>query len=234
MTQIKYGQLISDARGSTAGMTFTRNRTGSVMRTKKMGVRPNSQSQNDVKVFLSKSASAWKLLVPSHVKEWNLYAAGMSQKNRLGDNTKMTGFNYFCKIAAMRLRAGLDIEPSYRPIFKGNIFTDFEFLRNNVGNAMSIRANSVPAQTVYLTVASSPLVPLTQTLKKHDLRIISQIEITTDNTQVITSGYEEIFGQYRMNQPGDGLKQILLMHWMWDIVDGTGNGVEWCVEAFER
>ena len=105
---IKYGPLVSDASGSTGGVTIARNRFGPYMRSRTTPVNPNTDRQTSVRAIMAFLAEQWRESPMTSIIRgaWETYAASFNWKNRLGQAVQLTGFNAFCMCNGALINAG--------------------------------------------------------------------------------------------------------------------------------
>lgn len=220
MTQIKFGQLISDARGSTAGMTFTKNKSGSVMRTKKNACQPDSDKQGTVKKLFAEASFLWSTLTVIQKSYWNMKAAQYPHRNMIGDTSPLSGFNFFVQSMTMQLRHGLTPVLDRAPIVNPSIWKDYTFTRDPATNALAFTSNTKPAQDVYMNIFLEPLRPKNKPFRRSALRLVHSFVIDSAKTTNITPYYEATFGTLSaLDPPADFL--LLAQHsWFWYIVSG--------------
>ncbi len=107
MALVRYGGGIVQMSGSIAGDTFARNRYGNYVRARTKPVNPNTALQQQVKGALAYITTMWsQTLTANQRAAWNLYAANVAMKNRLGEVINLTGFNHFIRSATFRKRYG--------------------------------------------------------------------------------------------------------------------------------
>lgn len=103
---VKYGAGIVDARGSIAGMTASRNKSGAYMRARVKPVNPKSVRQENARAIVTFFAEHWhEDLTEVQRGLWETYAAAVSMKNGLGETINLSGFNHFirCNCAFRRI-----------------------------------------------------------------------------------------------------------------------------------
>jgi len=130
MALVKYGGGIIQMSGSIAGSTFARNRFGNYARAKTKPVNPNScghsllgvddsVSQAHVRAALAMLTARWSQVVTSAQRTaWNLYAASVSMKNRLGEAVNLTGFNHYIRSNAACAAAGYTLVDAGPTVFE--------------------------------------------------------------------------------------------------------------------
>jgi len=118
MALIKFGPGIVDARGSVAGVVFSKNSTSNYMRARKVPVNPRmahsklARDSEDGTQALVRAAMAalsvqWSQVASATQRtSWELYATNVVMKNKLGEAIKLSGFNHFMRSNAVRLQNG--------------------------------------------------------------------------------------------------------------------------------
>jgi hypothetical protein len=87
--------LLSDARASVGGATFSKNRGGNYIRAKVAPVQPRSVAQQTVRANLSVLAGMWKSLSAADVAGWNTLAGTITLKDSLGNSYSPSGIDLF-------------------------------------------------------------------------------------------------------------------------------------------
>lgn len=106
---IKFGHLISDARGKLNGTVFSRNTYGAYMRAKVTPVNPQTSFQAAVRNRLSDASQAWRGITEDERTGWNAIAVQFTRSNIFGDNVPLTGFNLFVRLNRNLLEIGLPL-----------------------------------------------------------------------------------------------------------------------------
>lgn len=98
MALVKFGAGVIQMSGSIAGVVHARNRFGNYVRPRTKPVNPNSDRQEAAKAIVSYLAEYWHQdLTAVQRNLWNVYAAAIAMKNRLGETVHLTGFNHFIR-----------------------------------------------------------------------------------------------------------------------------------------
>lgn len=109
MALIRYAEG-QQRSGSIGGSTYSRNRFGQYIRARSKPVNPNTDAQNDVRTNFRQLMEAWsQSLNDTQRTAWSTYAQAITWKNKLGDDTKLTGPMHYLRSNAARLAAGLPI-----------------------------------------------------------------------------------------------------------------------------
>jgi hypothetical protein len=105
MALVKFGGGVIDMRGSIAGNTFARNRSGNYVRARTKPVNPNSVLQVAMRTYMAFLTSRWHDTISASQRiAWNSYANAVSMKNRLGESTFLSGFNHYIRVNTVRLQ----------------------------------------------------------------------------------------------------------------------------------
>lgn len=105
MANVKFGGGVVSMVGSIGGTTFARGPHGAYARARVDPTNPNSSGQQIVRGHFSSAASAWAGITDAQRAAWELYAANTPVQNRLGEQTFLSGYNWYCACNAQRLRA---------------------------------------------------------------------------------------------------------------------------------
>jgi len=116
MALVRYGAGIIQMSGSVAGDVHARNRFGNYIRPRTKPVNPHSTRQEAARAIVSYLAEYWHQdLDDTQRGLWNVYAAAVAMKNRLGETIHLTGFNHFIRTNAAQKGMGeteIDAAPS--------------------------------------------------------------------------------------------------------------------------
>lgn len=98
MALIEFGAGVVGMAGSIAGTTFARNRSGAYARARTKPINPNTAAQVAVRSALAFLTDQWaNTLTAVQRAAWNLYAANVIMKNRLGQAINLSGFNHYIR-----------------------------------------------------------------------------------------------------------------------------------------
>ena len=110
MALVKYGGGIIGMSGSIAGNTFARNRSGNYVRSRTKPVNPRSALQSLVRAAISLMTVRWAVTLSGAQRiAWNLFAANVGMKNKLGETINLSGFNHYIRSNSLLSRSGLTI-----------------------------------------------------------------------------------------------------------------------------
>lgn len=140
--------ILSEARGSMGGATFSRNGNAAYARAKAIPVNPRSASQLINRAVLTAITSNWRLLSSPQREAWKALALTVPYQNSVGDTAYYSGFQLYMKLNLVFFQqngAPLNNAPASAPTFPAYIigagtaeqdaitFSDFSL---NVGTAL--------------------------------------------------------------------------------------------------
>lgn len=85
MAKIKFGMMMTDARGKLGGQVFSKNRGGAYVRTKVTPTNPQSVNQSVVRQLFGTIAQAWSALSNAVRAEWNTAVEAWKTTDIFGD-----------------------------------------------------------------------------------------------------------------------------------------------------
>lgn len=107
MALIKFGGGVVGMAGKIAGTVFARNRYGQYARSWSKPVNPKTDRQTGARARIGLLGAAWAVeLTEEQRAGWNVYAANVPMKNRLGETMNLSGFNQYCRTNGVLLAIG--------------------------------------------------------------------------------------------------------------------------------
>jgi len=108
MALVRYGGGIIQMSGSIAGNTYARNRYGNYARARTKPVNPNTELQQAIRGIITALTTRWSQTLTSDERTaWNLYAANVAMKNKLGETVRLSGFNHYIRSNSVRVHSGI-------------------------------------------------------------------------------------------------------------------------------
>lgn len=98
MAKIKFGMMMTDARGKLGGQVFSKNRGGAYVRTKVTPSNPQTAFQVAQRALLSTFSQAWRALTEAQREAWNGAVSNYATTNVFGDLVNPTGAQLHTKI----------------------------------------------------------------------------------------------------------------------------------------
>lgn len=107
MALIKFGMMMTDARGKLGGQVFTKTRSGATIRTKVTPANPNTSAQSLARSRFGLISSEWRLLDEADRATWNSAVSNYSKTNIFGDTYLPSGKNLFVSLNSNLLSVGI-------------------------------------------------------------------------------------------------------------------------------
>lgn len=112
MALVKFGGGVTQMSGSIGGTAFARNASGNYARARTKAVNPSSSLQVARRTALAYWTEYWHETATAPQRTaWATYANAVVMKNRLGESTKLSGFNHFVRVNTIRTLTALTITP---------------------------------------------------------------------------------------------------------------------------
>lgn len=106
MAIIKFGMMMTDARGKLGGQVFTKTRSGATVRTKVTPTNPQTAAQQTSRAVLGNLSTAWRALTEEQRQGWNAAVDGFQRTNIFGDAYSPSGKNLFVGLNANLAQTG--------------------------------------------------------------------------------------------------------------------------------
>lgn len=114
MAKIKFGMMMTDARGKLGGQVFSKNRGGAYIRTKVTPSNPRSLDQQSNRALLGSLSQGWSALTDEQRATWNAAVPNWARTNIFGDSHNPSGKNLYVQLNKNILAVGLtaiDVAP---------------------------------------------------------------------------------------------------------------------------
>ena len=106
MAKIKFGMMMTDARGKLGGQVFSKNRAGAYVRTKVTPSNPRTSTQMISRSILGLLSASWSGLTDVQRRAWNSAVNDWQKTDVFGDSRKPTGKNLFTGLNKELLQSG--------------------------------------------------------------------------------------------------------------------------------
>lgn len=108
MAKVKFGMMMTDASGKLGGQVFSKNRSGSYVRTKVTPSNPQTPAQQQIRATLGAISSAWSGLTDAQRASWNGAVNDWKKTDIFGDLKNPTGKNLFTSLNINLVSVGED------------------------------------------------------------------------------------------------------------------------------
>lgn len=193
MAKIKFGMMMTDARGKLGGQVFSKNRGGAYIRTKVTPSNPQTQAQAQVRSNLATLSSSWNSLTASQIAQWNGSVDDWTSTDVFGDIKKPTGKNLYVKLNVNLLNSGQNVIPTPPAKMELPALVDIDVDVTTATNKVEIDGLPVFASVKYQIEACAP-VPRGVNFVKNKFRVISYATQATAGVVDVSSAYINKFG----------------------------------------
>lgn len=107
MAKIKFGMMMTDARGKLGGQVFSKNRSGAYIRSKVTPTNPQTTFQSIVRQQFGALSQAWSALTSDERLSWDNGVSQFSRTDVFGDIRNPTGKNLYLRLNQVLGNAGL-------------------------------------------------------------------------------------------------------------------------------
>lgn len=107
MAKIKFGMMMTDARGKLGGQVFSKNKAGAYIRTKVTPTNPQTSFQSSVRALFAGISAQWSGLTESVRAGWNNAVQDWASTDVFGDLKSPTGKALFQQLNNQAQSAGL-------------------------------------------------------------------------------------------------------------------------------
>lgn len=193
MAKIKFGMMMTDARGKLGGQVFSKNRSGAYVRTKVSPVNAQTARQTFVRSLLSSISQAWSGLTQEVRAGFDGAVAQWSTTDVFGDIKNPTGKNLFTRLNINLVNAGLAQITDVPDKLDVPSFGDF--VAEDDTGALALSGFPVDANARLVVFATAPQSAGTS-YYKGKYRQIGSYPVVTSALIDITSDYVAKFGAY--------------------------------------
>lgn len=198
MARIKFGMMMTDARGKLGGQVFSKTRSGATVRTKVTPTNPQTTAQALARALFGTISQAWRNLTDDDRATWNSATQDIAKTNVFGDQYFSSGKNYFQEVNTNLESVGLarlDQAPLVvAPLVV--IATSMEAHLNAGDPELDIEYDSpAPGGTGYIIYEATPIASAGRKNFSGKFRRIAQSLSTTYPTAAaLGTAYVNVFG----------------------------------------
>lgn len=193
MAKIKFGMIVTDGRGKLGGQVFSKNRSGSYIRTKVTPVNPQTTVQQLVRASFGALSQAWSGLGANTIKQWNEAVSSWSKTDIFGDLRNPTGKNLYVRLnqqLSVSLQPGITTPPAKLEMVQGIVTQAIVDATANTINFTGIYSGG----DANIMVFATPPLSAGTSYVKNQLRAIYPTLASSFDDAVCYSQYELKFG----------------------------------------
>jgi hypothetical protein len=193
MAKIKFGMMMTDARGKLGGQVFSKNRAGAYIRTKVTPTNPQTSAQAQVRSNLATLSTGWNSLTAPQIAQWNGSVEDWASTDVFGDIKKPTGKNLYVKLNVNLLNSGQSAIVTPPAKIELPALVDIAVDVTIATGTLEIDGLPVFADGVYQVEACAP-VPRGVNFVKNKFRVISYETQATAGVVDVSTAYINRFG----------------------------------------
>lgn len=196
MAKIKFGMMMTDARGKLGGQVFSKNRSGAYVRTKVTPVNPQTTAQQANRSLLGTLSALWSALTEAQRDAWNSAVEQWQKTNVFGDLSKPTGKNLFTGLNKVLLANFPAADYMVLPPAKAE-FAAFQIVSASFAaglGAKTITLTGFNPTTNFQVRATAPLTAGTSYFKNLLRSMGEAITVSPEGILTVTGGYNATFG----------------------------------------
>lgn len=193
MAKIKFGMMMTDARGKLGGQVFSKNRAGSYIRTKVTPVNPQTAAQMASRQLLGSLSAGWNALSASAIAAWNEAVDNWKSTDIFGDIKVPTGKNLYTALNKNSLGAGGSVIALPPEKMELDIISEVAAEFDLTSGTLSLDITTVPANHI-LQVWATPAVNEGVSYIKNKLRVIANVPAGAVNAASLDTSYRAKFG----------------------------------------
>ena len=193
MAKMKFGMMMTDARGKLGGQVFSKNRGGAYVRTKVTPSNPQTLAQSIVRSNLGTISQAWNSISPQQIADWNSAVDNWKSTDIFGDIKIPSGKNLFTKLNVNLLNTlqpiVLDVPEKTAVSVTPDIIVNYD----TTTPAWAF-PNLPPLTTGQYQIEATPAVPNGVSYVKNRFRVVAIANTSTLAQTEMLSGYAAKFG----------------------------------------
>lgn len=193
MAKIKFGMMMTDARGKLGGQVFSKNRAGAYVRTKVTPSNPRTISQMESRSILGTLSAGWNALTDAQRASFNNAVESWQKTNIFGDMVKPTGKNLYTSLNKNLLQAELspiNVAPQKMDL---PALTGFVPTFDLVASEIDLGIASVPSGVV-LQVSATPMLNAGVNYVAGKSRVIAYVPAGAVSASALFDAYVDRFG----------------------------------------
>lgn len=195
MAKIKFGMMMTDARGKLGGHVFSKNRGGAYVRTKVTPSNPQSEAQVEQRSLLASASQAWRGLTEAAREAWNGAVSNYASTNVFGDIINPTGAQLHTKLNInVALAGGVAITTPPLPIgITSPAGLSISADASTPELLLNWTSGAVPANQV-MVVEATPCVSVGRYNVNNRFRVIDTLPAATTTGEDVQAAYIAKFG----------------------------------------
>lgn len=199
MAKLKFGMIVTDARGKLGGHVLSKNRSGAYARTKVTPSNPRTAAQSAQRSRLASFSQSWSGLTPLQRAAWNGAVADWARTDIFGDSHNPSGKNLYVRLNTNILLAG-GLEVTTPPAKVDVNSVGLESITYDVSGSTTTVVNSGTIDGLNLMCAATPVLSAGTSNAKNRFRILGAFADIAAFEAGFKAAFEARFGTLAVGQ----------------------------------
>jgi len=194
MAKVKYGEMITDARGSIGGTTHSKNRYGNYMKKKSHPINRQTSAQNAVRAFFTTLTQGWAALTAAQKSSWRNVTLNFQRVNSLAETIQLTGHQLYIAINRnLQTIASALITTAPAKAVVGTIGASTWIADVSLATIVQTFGTAIPATEKTELYASAPC-SAGKFSNSQPYKLIAVLTVADVTPYAATAAYELVFG----------------------------------------
>ncbi len=193
MAKIKFGMMLTDARGKLGGQVFSKNRAGAFVRTKVTPSNPRTSAQMLSRAILGTLSIGWNALTEAQRQSFNGAVENWQKTDIFGDLKKPTGKNLYVALNKNLEQSGQALVTSAPDKVDVPFLGTFTVAIDTTAGTISGFGTAVPAGVV-LQISATPQLNQGVSYTKGKYRVLDYIPTGPIDAEEVYNNYVARFG----------------------------------------
>ena len=198
MAKIKFGMMMTDARGKLGGQVFSKNRAGAYVRTKVTPVNPRTSFQQASRQLLGVISQSWSTITVEQRESFNKAVSDWARTDIFGDLKNPTGKNLFTRLNKNAIGAGFPFIITAPAKMEVPVIENFSIVFNSSSSVFIVNGLDALAEGTF-QVSITPSLTFGTSFIKNRLRVLGYGTSGLDVVSLLTAGYSQRFGAIGSN-----------------------------------
>lgn len=194
--KIRFGMLMTDARGKSGGQVASKNKAGAYIRRISMPSNPSTVEQQTARSAFATVASGWSALDDDQRAAWNSYSGSRDFLNVWGESYKASGKQCYqsCNSALLNTNQPLISTPPTQAAPSAIILTSFDINVDDEEFDITFDG-SLSARATLVVEATAPLSAGTYNAKSKFAKIFTKAGTTAPTASELWNAYVAKYGE---------------------------------------
>lgn len=193
MAKIKFGMMMTDARGKLGGQVFSKNRSGAYIRSKVTPTNPQTTFQTSIRQSFGAFSQAWSSLTDEERAAFDGAVSQFATTDIFGDLRNPTGKNLYLRLNQQATNAGFasfDAVPAKAEMVQGIVTSAVYGLNSNEITLTGLNDGGVGR----FVLSATPILSQGTSFVKNKLRDIYFAVTGSEDPSEMKDNYDARFG----------------------------------------